>query len=167
MSETNEDFLKLTDRIQKSMLLLLASQTDDDSDKTWLMERTSNPRLKKLIPRQSVLSLHTLDIISRHKGIKGADIARELEVTKGAISKITRRQLEQELIQKSQLPSNLKEIYFAVTPLGAELAELHRQFHLEHDQKGLELFRSYDLQSLETVADFLEKLARLRDSDGE
>ncbi|MGF7049666.1 DNA-binding MarR family transcriptional regulator [Paenibacillus sp. DS2015] len=103
-----------------------------------------------------------LDVINRHEGIKGVDIARDMEITKGAVSKITRKLLDQGLIRKTQLPDNLKEIYFSVTPLGAELAELHQVFHQEKDQKSMKLLTSFDAASLEIVADFLEKLASLK-----
>src|SRR5690606_35029554 len=115
----------------------------------WLTERVADHRLKKLVPRLSISSLHVLDVIYMHDGIIGIDIAREMGLTKGAVSKITRKLLEQGLIRKTQLPDNLKEIYFSVTPLGAELAELHRLFHQEKDQKAMELLASFDGPSLE------------------
>lgn len=162
MPDMNDDLLQLKNRIEKSIYQILVSETEDDSDRLWLMERISDDRLKKLLPRLSVSSLHVLDVIYAHDGIKGIDIAREMGLTKGAVSKITRKLLEQDLIRKKQLPDNLKEIYYSVTPLGAELAELHRVFHEEKDHKAVELLASFDEASLEIVADFLEKLARLR-----
>lgn len=47
------------------------------------------------------------------------------------------------------------------TPLGTELAEMHRVFHQAQEKRGIELFKSYDTASLEIVVDFLEKLASL------
>lgn len=162
MPNMNEEMPQLISRIERSMYRILISETDEDQDRLWLMERISDDRLKKLLPRLSVSSLHVLDVIRANEGIKGADIARDMGITKGAVSKITRKLLDQGLVQKSQLPGNLKEIYFSVTPLGAELAELHRLFHQEKDQKVIELLTSYDAASLQIVADFLEKLASLR-----
>jgi DNA-binding MarR family transcriptional regulator len=162
MTEMNDDLLQLKKRIEKSMYRILISETDEDQDRLWLMEHISDDRLKKLLPRLSVSSLHVLDIINTHEDIKGVDIARDMEITKGAVSKITRKLLDQGLIRKTQLPDNLKEIYFSVTPLGAELAELHRIFHQEQDQKAMGLLTSFDAASLEIVADFLEKLASLK-----
>lgn len=162
MTNVDNDIKKIQKRIKEALWSIFASESDDDSDKMWLIEHTSNDDLKQLIPKLSVLSLHTLEIISQNEGIKGKDIAQELVVTKGAISKVTRKLLDYGLIKKKQCPTNLKEIYFYDTPLGAELSKLHLQYHLELDQKSFELFQSYDLTSLEIVADFLEKLARLR-----
>lgn len=47
-----------------------------------------------------VLGLHTLDAISQNEGMKGIDIVYELNVTKGAISKVTKKLLAQGLIEK-------------------------------------------------------------------
>lgn len=156
------DLQKIQDRIQKSLLQILVSESDDDAEKKWLVEHTSNPKLKKLAAHLSILSLHTLEAISEREGIKGADIAKELKVTKGAISKTTRKLLDLGLIRKEQRPTNLKEVYYHVTPLGAELSDLHRQMHREKDKIVFELLRSYDLKSLELIAGFIEKLARSR-----
>ncbi|MNO44454.1 MarR family protein [compost metagenome] len=162
MPDMNDDLLKFKNRIEKSMYRIFINKTDEDQDRLWLMEHISDDRIKKMLPRLSVSSLHVLDVINRHEGIKGVDVARDMGITKGAVSKITRKLLEQGLIRKTQLPDNLKEIYFSVTPLGVELAELHRLFHQEQDQKAMELFTGYDEASLEIVADFLEKLSSLR-----
>ncbi|MEK4508252.1 MarR family transcriptional regulator [Paenibacillus sp. FSL K6-2524] len=162
MPDMNDDLLQLKNRIEKSMYRILISETDEDQDRLWLTEHISDDRLKRLLPRLSVSSLHVLDVINTHEGIKGADIARDMEITKGAVSKITRKLVDHGLIRKTQLPDNLKEIYFSVTPLGAELAKLHRLFHQEKDQKAMELLTSFDTASLKIVADFLEKLASLR-----
>ncbi|WP_052339725.1 MarR family transcriptional regulator [Gorillibacterium massiliense] len=162
MPDMNDEFLQLKTRIEKSIYRILISETDEDQDRLWLVERISDDRLKKLLPRLSISSLHVLDVINAHEGIKGVDIAREMGITKGAISKITRKLLDQGLIRKTQLPANQKEIYFSMTPLGTELAELHRIFHQEQDQKAMELLSSFDAASLKIVADFLEKLASMR-----
>lgn len=160
--DMNDDLLQLKNRIEKSIYRILISETDEDQDRLWLMDRISDDQLKKMLPHLSVSSLHVLDVINRHEGIIGADIARDMDLTKGAVSKITRKLLDQDLIQKKQLPDNLKEIYFSVSPLGAELAELHRLFHQEKDKKAMGLLASFDVPSLEIVADFMEKLASLK-----
>lgn len=162
MPDMNNEMLQLKNRIEKAIYRILISETDEDQDRLWLVEHISDDRLKKLLPSLSVSSLHVLDVIYTYESIRGADIARDMEITKGAVSKITRKLLDQALIQKTQLPDNLKEIYFSVTPLGAELAELHRLFHQEQDRKAMELLTNYDANSLEIVAGFLEKLASLR-----
>jgi len=162
-SGVDEERLRLKHRIETSIFHMFMNETDDDQDRHWLMERISDDRLRKLLPGMSISGLHVLDVIQAHAdGIKGIDIARRLKITKGAVSKITRKLLEQGLIRKEQRPDNLKEVYFLTTPLGAELAGLHRMFHEEQDKKAMRLFGDYDAASLEIVADFLEKLAALR-----
>lgn len=159
---SNDDLQRIKGRIEKSLLRLLASESDDDAEKNWLKEHASDSELKRLVPHITILGLHALDVISEGEGVRAVDIAKELGVTKGAISKTTRKLLDHGLIKREKRPDNLKEIYYYVTPLGAELAKLHRQLHREKDQRALELFRGYDLESLKLIAEFMEKLARLR-----
>lgn len=155
--------LRLKQRIETALFQLVMDASDEDKDRQWLMERIKNDRIRKLLPVMSLSSLHVLDVVQAHdEGIKGIDIARKLGITKGAVSKITRKLLAQGLIRNVQRPDNLKEIYYLATPLGAELAELHRLFHEEQDKKALQLLGGYDPATLAIVADFLEKLAALR-----
>lgn len=159
----NEEMLRLKQRIETALFQLVMDASDEDKDRQWLMERIKNDRIRKLLPVMSLSSLHVLDVVQAHdEGIKGIDIARKLGITKGAVSKITRKLLAQGLIRNVQRPDNLKEIYYLATPLGAELAELHRLFHEEQDKKALQLLGGYDPATLAIVADFLEKLAALR-----
>lgn len=88
MPDMNDDLLQLKNRIEKSMYRILISETDEDQDRLWLTEHISDDRLKRLLPRLSVSSLHVLDVINTHEGIKGADIARDMEITKGAVPKL-------------------------------------------------------------------------------
>lgn len=162
MSYKNDNMHELKNRIENSMYRILISESEEDQDRLWLMERISDERLKGLLPHLSVSSLHVLDVIHLHDSIKGIDIARDMGITKGAVSKITRKLLDQGLIRKTQLPDNQKEVYFSVTPLGDELAGLHRLFHEEKDQKVTKLLASFDTASLEIVADFLEKMAGMQ-----
>lgn len=162
MTATQANLENIMDRIHNLLMNIIISESDDESEKNWLIKHTLNPELKKLAPQLSILSLHALEVISANEGIKGIDIAKELNVTKGAVSKATRKLLDHGLIRKEQRPDNQKEIYYYLTPLGEELAELHRQMHLEKDKQALELLKDYDMQSLELITDFLEKMARLR-----
>lgn len=164
MTDINQDLLQLKNRIENSMYQILIRESEEDHERMGLMERISDDRLRSMLPNLSVSSLHVLDVIHLHDSIKGIDIARNIGITKGAVSKITRKLLNEGLIDKTQLPANQKEIYFSTTPLGAELADLHRLFHQEKDKKVVELLTSFDTASLEIVADFLEKLADMQDA---
>ncbi|SHI41067.1 MarR family transcriptional regulator [Lutispora thermophila] len=159
---TINDLQKAVDRIQKSLIQILVRESDDDAEKKWLIEHTSNPEIKQIAPHLSILGLHVLEVIFEKEGIKGIDIAGELKVTKGAVSKVTRKLLDHGLIRKVRRPTNLKEIYYYVTSLGAELADLHRQMHKEKDRIVFELLQDYDKKCQEQIIDFMEKLAQLR-----
>jgi len=162
MTATEDEVRRFHASMKQAMLDIFFNESDEDAEKKWLQEHTSNDLIRKRAPQLSVLGMHVLDVIHRNERIRGIDIARELKVTKGAVSKVTRKLADLGFVHKSQLPSNLKEVYFAVTPLGAELAKLHEEMHRELDRQSLELIRTYDARSLELISDFLHKLAEIK-----
>lgn len=145
-----------------SFLKIYYNESSDDADKKWMNAHVDDSRLKTLIPKLSVLALHALGVIEKNGKVRGIDIACELGVTKGAISKVTKKLWTYGLIEKEKRPANNKDIYFSVTPIGEKLSQLHDKFHREMDKKNLKLLKEYDQPELELIADFLEKLAKLR-----
>ncbi|MCO7127222.1 MarR family transcriptional regulator [Sporolactobacillus shoreicorticis] len=149
-------------RIGKAMLRLLAYESNDDSEKRWLINRIGNERISKHLHRISPLALHTLDAIWKKGPINGVAIADELDVTKGAISKVTARLLDYGFIRKEKHPGNKKEIYFSATQDGGLVADCHQAMHQKMDQQSIALMSAYTAKDLDLIAGFLEKLADLR-----
>lgn len=160
LSERDAQYFK--NRIGAAMLRFLAYESDDDSEKKWLINRIDNERISKNLHRISILALHTLDIIWKKGPLNGVAIAEELNVTKGAISKVTAKLLDYGFIRKEKRPDNKKEIYFSTTQDGELVAECHQAMHTEMDRQGMALMNVYTADDLNLIADFLEKLASLR-----
>jgi len=78
--------------------------------------------------------IHTLCVIGDMPGIKITDLSVRLGVTKGAISKITKKMEEKELIERYQEPGNDKEVLLKLTPKGKIAYLGHEEYH----EKALE-----------------------------
>ncbi|MFX3619337.1 MAG: MarR family transcriptional regulator [Sporolactobacillus sp.] len=148
-------------RIYKAMMQLLVREANDDAEKTWLIAHSDNEQVRHAVSKLSVLALHTIDVIGKSEPIKGVDIADRLKVTKGAISKVTRRLLSERLIIREKKPENLKEIYFLLTETGRQLFSIHREMHQRLDAEGREVFKAYTADDMEIICDFLEKLSQI------
>jgi DNA-binding MarR family transcriptional regulator len=105
---------------------------------------------------------HVLECIGKNPRPNVTLIANKMSMTRGAISKITKKLLARGLITAERLESNKKEIYFTLTPLGREAFEVHERFHQQFYDVGSERFRklleNYSSTELETIHRFLNEL---------
>ena len=72
---------------------------------------------------------HCIDYIGRLELPNVTKIAEHMGMTRGAISKMTKKLLTKGLIEKYTLESNKKEVYFKLTDLGKTLFEEHAKRH--------------------------------------
>lgn len=70
-------------------------------------------------------------------------IAAEMGMTRGAISKITKKLLSKNLIASYQKPENNKEIYFCLTEPGEKIYTEHKKCHLQAHQEKLAILSTY------------------------
>jgi len=78
-------------------------------------------------------------------------------MTRGAISKISKKLMNNNLIHKYKKPENDKEIYFKLTELGERLYKHHEIKHREWEERNNKFFKNIDKKDQEVVASFLKK----------
>ncbi|OAB40909.1 MarR family transcriptional regulator [Paenibacillus macquariensis subsp. defensor] len=118
-----KELLETTNEIQRRL------QSDDDEEKKWLIQNSPNPVVAELMKDMTVLMLHVLDAIGKLEPINGITISKQFGISKGSVSKITRKLLDKHIILIEYLPDNKKEILFRTTPVGKEIYHLHRALH--------------------------------------
>jgi len=101
--------------------------------------------------------IHTLCFIGTMPGIRITDLAVQLGVTKGAISKIAKKMEEKGLIEKYREPGNDKEILLMLTPTGKKAYLGHEEYH-KNAFRGI-VMEMEKLPSEQTV--FLFRLLRM------
>lgn len=102
--------------------------------------------------------IHVIDCIGKNQLINATFIAKELNMTKGAISKITNKLLKKELIKGNHLENNKKEIYYTLTAQGKEVFEIHEMLHKAEREKFIKILSKYDKEGLNTINSFLDDL---------
>ena len=73
--------------------------------------------------------IHTIAAIGDLEEPNVTQIANHMNVTRGAISKITKKLLEQNLIESYQLDGNKQKIFFRLTKSGQFLYDEHEKRH--------------------------------------
>lgn len=99
---------------------------------------------------------HCIDYIGRLELPNVTKIAEHMRMTRGAISKMTKKLLAKGLIEKYTLESNKKEIYFRLTEQGKLLFEEHEKRHKRWEKRDMEFLSQYPKEKVETVYEFMQ-----------
>ncbi len=100
---------------------------------------------------------HCIDYIGRLELPNVTKIAEHMGMTRGAISKMTKKLLAKGLIEKYTLESNKKEVYFKLTDLGKMLFEEHAKRHKRWEKRDMEFLSHYSTEDVKTVYQFMKE----------
>jgi DNA-binding MarR family transcriptional regulator len=126
-----------------------------------LIRETRGEVFADLLQNLTITALHVLDAIGQREPINGIQIARQLAITKGGVSKITRKLLEQQLILQERLPNNKKDIYFRLTAQGREIFLWHQELHQQIEEQAKQFLGKYTLDELRLIVRFLQDYAEI------
>jgi len=99
--------------------------------------------------------VHTIAFIGGHQDANVTAIANGLYVTRGAVSKMTRRLITRDLISRYQNPDNQKEVYFRLTSKGEVVRATHARLHQQFNQRDAPVFEQADPEQLQQTLAFL------------
>ncbi len=107
--------------------------------------------------KYGVSEIHCIDFIGKIENPNVTKISENMNMTRGAISKICKKLLNNKLIDKYKKPENDKEIYFKLTKSGEELYKCHEIKHKKWEERNNNFFKNVDREEQEIVASFLKK----------
>lgn len=100
---------------------------------------------------------HCIDYIGKTELPNVTKIADNMQMTRGAISKMTKKLLAKGLIEKYSLESNKKEIYFRLTESGLELYKEHEKRHKLWEQRDAKFLERYSPEEMEIITKFMKE----------
>lgn len=100
---------------------------------------------------------HCIDFIGRLELPNVTKVAEHMGMTRGAISKMTKKLLAKGLIEKYTLETNKKEVYFRLTDLGKLLFEEHEKRHKRWEKRDMEFLARYSKEEVGTVYRFMQE----------
>lgn len=75
--------------------------------------------------------VHMIEIIGSHKSITTTKLAQVLSITKGAVSQVTRKLSEKNMIVKEPSKEKTNEVSISLTTKGKNVFEYHQDMHKE------------------------------------
>lgn len=125
----------------------------------WLSKLTEHSKLHEY----GYSEIHVIATIGDTKYPNVTSIAQALKLTKGAVSKITKKLRASGILETFNLADNKQKIYFRLTSKGRFLYEEHNKRHnlwLERDKQFLNQFSTEQLEQISTFMiaynDYLE-----------
>lgn len=107
---------------------------------------------------------HCIDRIGSMDPSNVTKIAAAMSMTRGAISKITKKLLSKELIDSYQKPGNSKEIYFRLTEQGQKVYTEHKKRHNQAEAEKLTLLSAYSQDEQAIILQFLNDINQKYDN---
>lgn len=96
----------------------------------------------------NITELHVISSIGEHEPINVTALAERLRTSKATVSRICSKLLSMDIIRRTQLSDNKKEVYFRLNPKGRKLNVLHEDVHHELEQRFLGILDSYNEDEL-------------------
>lgn len=148
LSDTNEQVEK--EILIKEMMHQVANlqqrfQSEGaDDERRWMIDNTNDAQIIKFLKESSVMMLHVIDAVGELQPVNGITISKQFGIPRGSVSKITRKLVEQKMLQSEYLPDNKKEVLFHLTPLGQHMFKLHKSLHAHINHNVRNFLNKYD-----------------------
>ncbi|EPZ57316.1 marR family protein [[Clostridium] sordellii ATCC 9714] len=86
-------------------------------------------------------------------------------MTRGAMSKLTKKLMKKGVIESYQKPDNKKEIYFRLTEQGKEVYKTHEKLHKEFQERDKAIFEQVTEEQFDSMLNFIEKYSSHLDGE--
>jgi len=108
----------------------------------------------------NINEVHAIDYIGRTERANVTKITQHLKVTKGAVTKITKKLMSNEYISLYQTEENKKEKYFSLTKKGEAIFIKHETLHMEAMIRDKKIFEYLNESEKEVILRFLDILEK-------
>ncbi|WP_019911006.1 MarR family transcriptional regulator [Paenibacillus sp. HW567] len=109
--------------------------------------------------------VHCIEYIEKNADSNVTTLAESFYMTRGAISKLTKKLINKGLIESYQKPDNKKEIYFRLTGQGKVIYKIHEDLHTEFQERDKAVFEQVTEEQFDSMLSFLDKYSRHLDAE--
>ncbi|MFE4038707.1 MULTISPECIES: MarR family transcriptional regulator [Priestia] len=103
-------------------------------------------------------TLSEIELIENISLIPNANVTRLAAasyMTRGAISKLTKKLIAKNIIESYQSVENKKEIYFRLTTNGQKINDIHQKLHQSFLERDKEVFKHMPDEEFDTIFRFI------------
>lgn len=100
--------------------------------------------------------VHCIEFIEKNVDSNVTKLAESMYMTKGAISKLTKKLIEKGLIEDYQKTNNKKEVFFKLTQQGRVIFDIHEKLHKEFQERDESVFEHVTEEQFDHMLNFIE-----------
>lgn len=127
----------------------------------WLNKQRMEDSLKEFKSSE----VHCLEFIGKNADPNVTKLAKSFYMTTGAITKLTKKLIAKGVVESYRKPDNKKEIYFRLTPQGAEVFKIHETLHDEFQERDKAVFAHVTDEQYDGMLEFMERYSRHLDEE--
>ena len=101
--------------------------------------------------------IHCIEYIGKNPHSNVTILADSLNMTRSGISKLTRKLIDRNTIERYRQPENQKEIYFKLTDKGQEVFDIHENLHKEFEKRDQIVFEETSAEDFKKMLEFTRK----------
>ncbi|CDN42004.1 MULTISPECIES: MarR family transcriptional regulator [Paenibacillus] len=109
--------------------------------------------------------VHCIEYIEKNEDSNVTKLAESFYMTRGAISKMTKKLLKRGLIESYRKSDNKKEIYFRLTEQGKVIYNIHEDLHKEFQERDKAVFEQVTEEQLDSMISFVDKYRKHLDAE--
>lgn len=122
-------------------------------------------KMEKALEEYKASEVHCIEYIGQHKDPNVTKLAEHFYMTRGAISKVMKKLIQKNLVERYQKPENKKEIYFKLTSEGKAVYKTHEKLHKEFEARDEVVFESVTEEQFDNMLHFIEMYSQHLDKE--
>lgn len=111
-------------------------------------------RMKECLGDYHPSEIHCIEYIANHTDSNVTKLSEFFNMTRSAVSKLTKKMIAKSLIESYQRPENKKEIYFSLTAQGEVINSIHETIHREYQERDKAVFAQGTKEQFQAMLDF-------------
>ena len=109
--------------------------------------------------------VHCIEYIGSNVDTNVTKLSEYFYMTRGAMSKLTKKLIKKGVIESYQKPDNKKEIYFRLTEQGKEVYKTHEKLHKEFQERDKAIIEQVTEEQFDSMLNFIEKYSSHLDGE--
>ena len=109
--------------------------------------------------------VHCVEYIGANADSNVTVLAESFYMTRGAISKMTKKLIAKGVIESYQKSDNKKEVYFKLTKQGQKIYDIHEEMHQEFIIRDKSVFEELTEEHFKNMFSFIETYSRHLDRE--
>ena len=122
-------------------------------------------KMKDSLKSYQSSEVHCIEYIEKNADSNVTKLAESFYMTRGAMSKVTKKLIKKGIVESYQKPENRKEIYFRLTEQGKAINRVHEELHKEFRERDKAVFEQLTEEQFDNIISFMETYSSHLDAE--